>query len=133
MIHNGITGVSSRKIYDFVSKVLELQLKYFTFKYNILLLNNIYIFILYIYHVERMERLGIGICRGSYYGGSDKKGIASQEACNAVCLSEQRCKFAVWLHRETCARYNAAICDLKTKTDLQRSHTTFEKKFTGIV
>ena len=80
-----------------------------------------------------MERLGIGLCKDGYNAGWDKKGIESQEACNAVCLSEKQCKFAAWLSKKTCNRYTGTICDLKTETVFQRSFTTFVTKPSGIL
>ena len=80
-----------------------------------------------------MEKLGIGFCKDGYYEGWDKKGIASQEACNVLCLSEKQCKFAAWMPKKTCSRYTGAICYLQTATAYQRLHTTFEKKSSGIL
>ena len=79
-----------------------------------------------------MERLGIGYCKDGYDAGWDGKGIESQEACNLVCLSEKRCKFAAWYPNKTCSRYTGTICDLQANTDKEKSHTTFEKKSSGI-
>ena len=80
-----------------------------------------------------MERLGIGYCKNGYDAGWDEKGLDSQEACNLVCLSEKRCKFAAWYPKKTCSRYNGEICDLETNDDFHKSYSTFEKKSSGIL
>ena len=80
-----------------------------------------------------MERFGIGHCKDGYNAGWDNKGMESQEACNAVCLSEKQCKFAAWSRGKSCNRYTGAICDLKADTVYYRSFTTFVTKPSGIL
>ena len=75
-----------------------------------------------------MERLGRGFCHNGYYLGWDGKGKDSQEACNAVCLSEPQCKFAAWFPAQTCTRYNKSTCNLNNDED----HMTYAKKSSGI-
>ena len=66
---------------------------------------------------------GQGFCTEGFYAGWDGKGTASQDACNAVCLSEQQCKFAAWFPQRTCSRYQDSDCELKNNVN----HVTFAK------
>ena len=81
------------------------------------------------YQKETMERLGRGYCHNGYYMGWDGKGKDSQEACNAVCLSEPQCKFAAWFPAQTCSRYNETTCNLNN----DKNHMTYAKKSPGIL
>jgi hypothetical protein len=70
-----------------------------------------------------MSSHGRGYCTSGYYGGWDKKGISSQEACNAVCMAESKCTFAAFYKGQTCSRYHEATCTLNKDT----KHFTFKK------
>ena len=76
-----------------------------------------------------MEILGGGFCQHGYYMGWDGKGKDSQEACNALCLSESQCKFAAWFPQQTCSRYNEATCCLNN----DKNHMTYAKTFSGML
>ena len=92
--------------------------------------NNISISILILHdnEEETMERLGDGFCQNGYYMGWDGKGVDSQDACNAVCLSEPPCKFAAWFPKKTCSRYNEEACHLNN----DKNHVTYAKKSSDI-
>ena len=74
-----------------------------------------------------MERLGKGYCVTGYYAGWDKKGIATQESCNDLCLSEAQCKYVAWYPNQTCSRYSGKYCVLNQ----DMNHVTFAKKYSG--
>ena len=78
-------------------------------------------------NVERMERLGKGYCVTGYYAGWDKKGIATQDSCNDLCLSEPQCKYVAWYPNQTCSRYSGKYCVLNQ----DMNHVTFAKKYSG--
>ena len=70
-----------------------------------------------------MDSHGQGYCEAGYYGGWDGLGLDSQDACNAVCMSEDQCTYAAWNSGSTCSRYNGADCALNGKLN----HFTYKK------
>ena len=71
----------------------------------------------------KMTIHGQGYCRDGFYAGWDGKGTASQEECNALCLSESQCKYAAWWSHQTCSRYQDSNCILNGDVN----HVTFAK------
>jgi len=74
-----------------------------------------------------MTHLGQGYCNEGYYAGWDNQGIASQEACNDVCLNDENCKFAAWNPGYTCSRYKDTTCNLNNDVN----HVTYAKTIGG--
>lgn len=70
---------------------------------------------------------GQGYCENDYARGWDGKGIASQDACNAVCLAEADCTYASFNEGATCSRYRGTACHLNGADD----HLTFKKLDVG--
>ena len=75
-----------------------------------------------------MSHLGTGICDNGYYRGWDGKGIESQEACNAVCLSEAQCTYAAWYNGKTCSRYQGKTCNIQSGSSDWDMHVTYTKQ-----
>ena len=70
-----------------------------------------------------MASYGQGFCKSGYIRGWDGKGIASQEACNEVCVAEPDCWYAAFNKGKTCSRYKLHTCDLNGNGD----HFTYKK------
>ena len=78
-----------------------------------------------------MKLMGNGHCKSGYLAGWDGKGIANQDACNQLCLSEKQCTFAAYFNdsqTQTCSRYKGKTCILDTSTDRKKAHTPSYKE-----
>ena len=83
-----------------------------------------------------MTHVGIGICNNGGYAGNyhphwDVKGLDSQAACNAVCLSESKCTFSAWNPGKSCHRFKGRKCDLdkwRKEFDWMKEYTVYKKQ-----
>ena len=75
-----------------------------------------------------MSHVSIGVCDAGYYAGWDGKGIESQEACNAVCLSESQCTYVAYWNGRTCSRYMGKTCNVLSGAHDEDFHVVYKKQ-----
>ena len=80
------------------------------------------------YLLTGMSHVGIGACDAGYYAGWDGKAIESQEACNALCLSESQCTYVAYWNGQTCSRYMGKTCNLLSEAHDAESHVVYKKQ-----
>ena len=75
-----------------------------------------------------MSHVGIGVCEAGYYDGWDGKAIESQEACNALCLSESQCTYVAYWNGRTCSRYMGKACNVLSGAGDWDFHVVYKKQ-----